>query len=282
MQAARTLTSPLRAQANIANTIDMAVNGKSSINGTADFITNAAYGTRKGLEDKAANDGLINLAGKKIGPISVNKNNEIEILGNNMGNVNAALYDNIDQMAENVYNSLLFGGGITGGITASGKAEKAKQALINGVFSTAAMGDDMSSQLASGSSSGETIKSSVKSALINFLTEMVGAPLEWADVKGNSTFGKILVSGLNEGTEEIIGNVVDRTYDQITQGQLSELSQLKRSYLEQGLNEQEADKEVVKSMLAEDIFAALQAGFAGAVMSGSEIAPNNIIESAQK
>lgn len=281
MQAARTLTSSLRAQANIANTIDMAVNGKSSINGTADFITNAAYGTRKGLEDKAANDGLINLAGKKIGPISVNKNNEIEILGNNMGNVNAALYDNIDQMAENVYNSLLFGGGITGGITASGKAEKAKQALINGVFSTAAMGDDMSSQLASGSSSGETIKSSVKSALINFLTEMVGAPLEWADVKGNSTFGKILVSGLNEGTEEIIGNVVDRTYDQITQGQLSELSQLKRSYLEQGLSEQEADKEVVKSMLAEDIFAALQAGFAGAVMSGSEIAPNKIIESAQ-
>lgn len=281
MQAAKTLTSPLRAQANIANTIDMAVNGKSSINGTADFITNAAYGTRKGLEDKAANDGLINLAGKKIGPISVNKNNEIEILGNNMGNVNAALYDNIDQMAENVYNSLLFGGGITGGITASGKAEKAKQALINGVFSTAAMGDDMSSQLASGSSSGETIKSSVKGALINFLTEMVGAPLEWADVKGSSTFGKILVSGLNEGTEEIIGNVVDRTYDQITQGQLSELSQLKRSYLEQGLSEQEADKEVVKSMLAEDIFAALQAGFAGAVMSGSEIAPNNIIESAQ-
>ena len=281
MQAARTLTSPLRAQANIANTIDMAVNGKSSINGTADFITNAAYGTKKGLEDKAANDGLINLAGKKIGPISVNKNNEIEILGNNMGNVNAALYDNIDQMAENVYNSLLFGGGITGGITASGKAEKAKQALINGVFSTAAMGDDMSSQLASGSSSGETIKSSVKSALINFLTEMVGAPLEWADVKRNSTFGKILVSGLNEGTEEIIGNVVDRTYDQITQGQLSELSQLKRSYLEQGLSEQEADKEVVKSMLAEDIFAALQAGFAGAVMSGSEIAPNKIIESAQ-
>ena len=281
MQAARTLTSPLRAQANIANTIDMAVNGKSSINGTADFITNVAYGTRKGLEDKAANDGLINLAGKKIGPISVNKNNEIEILGNNMGNVNAALYDNIDQMAENVYNSLLFGGGITGGITASGKAEKAKQALINGVFSTAAMGDDMSSQLASGSSSGETIKSSVKGALINFLTEMVGAPLEWADVKGSSTFGKILVSGLNEGTEEIIGNVVDRTYDQITQGQLSELSQLKRSYLEQGLSEQEADKEVVKSMLAEDIFAALQAGFAGAVMSGSEIAPNKIIESAQ-
>lgn len=281
MQAARTLTSPLRAQANIANTIDMAVNGKSSINGTADFITNAAYGTRKGLEDKAANDGLINLAGKKIGPISVNKNNEIEILGNNMGNVNAALYDNIDQMAENVYNSLLFGGGITGGITASGKAEKAKQALINGVFSTAAMGDDMSSQLASGSSSGETIKSSVKSALINFLTEMVGAPLEWADVKGSSTFGKILVSGLNEGTEEIIGNVVDRTYDQITQGQLSELSQLKRSYLEQGLSEQEADKEVVKSMLAEDIFAALQAGFAGAVMSGSEIAPNSIIENVQ-
>lgn len=281
MQAVRTLTSPLRAQTNIANTIDMAVNGKSSINGTADFITNAAYGTRKGLEDKAANDGLINLAGKKIGPISVNKNNEIEILGNNMGNVNAALYDNIDQMAENVYNSLLFGGGITGGITASGKAEKAKQALINGVFSTAAMGDDMSSQLASGSSSGETIKSSVKGALINFLTEMVGAPLEWADVKGSSTFGKILVSGLNEGTEEIIGNVVDRTYDQITQGQLSELSQLKRSYLEQGLSEQEADKEVVKSMLAEDIFAALQAGFAGAVMSGSEIAPNNIIESVQ-
>ena len=281
MQAARTLTSPLRAQANIANTIDMAVNGKSSINGTADFITNAAYGTKKGLEDKAANDGLINLAGKKIGPISVNKNNEIEILGNNMGNVNAALYDNIDQMAENVYNSLLFGGGITGGITASGKAEKAKQALINGVFSTAAMGDDMSSQLASGSSSGETIKSSVKGALINFLTEMVGAPLEWADVKGNSTFGKIFVSGLNEGTEEIIGNVVDRTYDQITQGQLSELSQLKRSYLEQGLSEQEADKEVVKSMLAEDIFAALQAGFAGAVMSSSEIAPNKIIESAQ-
>ena len=65
MQAARTLTSPLRAQANIANTIDMAVNGKSSINGTADFITNVAYGTKKGLEDKAAMTDLSILPAKK-------------------------------------------------------------------------------------------------------------------------------------------------------------------------------------------------------------------------
>ena len=275
---ARVVTSPLGAVSNVHNSLNSIATTKPM--GWTNFLTTARYGVKKGIEDRAADDNLIQLQGAQIGNIlKVNDNNELEIMGNNFGNINSALYDNIDQSAEVVFDSLLLGGGITGGIT-KGAASLATQAGINALFSSSTMGDSIVHQLLNNTEAKEAYKSGLKDALINFGTEMAGGPLEWVGHEGNSTLGKILVSGFNEASEEVIGNWVDRISDELINGHSSEAQQAYQELINQGYSESEAAKRVFKNMLAEDIFASLQAGLAGATMTGSDIAAKSVSQAA--
>lgn len=275
---ARVVTSPLGAVSNVHNSLNSIATTKPM--GWTNFLTTARYGVKEGIEDRAADDNLIQLQGAHIGNIlKVNDNNELEIMGNNFGNINSALYDNIDQSAEVVFDSLLFGGGITGGIT-KGAASLATQAGINAIFSSSTMGDSITQQLLNNADAKEAYKSGLKDALINFGTEMAGGPLEWVGHEGNSTLGKILVSGFNEASEEVIGNWIDRISDELINGHSSEAQQAYQELINQGYSESDAAKRVFKNMLAEDIFASLQAGLAGAAMTGSNIASNNVAQAA--
>lgn len=275
---ARVVTSPLGAVSNVHNSLNSIATTKPM--GWTNFLTTARYGVKEGIEDRAADDNLIQLQGAHIGNIlKVNDNNELEIMGNNFGNINSALYDNIDQSAEVVFDSLLLGGGITGGIT-KGAASLATQAGINAIFSSSTMGDSITQQLLNNADAKEAYKSGLKDALINFGTEMAGGPLEWVGHEGNSTLGKILVSGFNEASEEVIGNWIDRISDELINGHSSEAQQAYQELINQGYSESDAAKRVFKNMLAEDIFASLQAGLAGAAMTGSNIASNNVAQAA--
>lgn len=275
---ARVVTSPLGAVSNVHNSLNSIATTKPM--GWTNFLTTARYGVKEGIEDRAADDNLIQLQGAHIGNIlKVNDNNELEIMGNNFGNINSALYDNIDQSAEVVFDSLLLGGGITGGIT-KGAASLATQAGINAIFSSSTMGDSITQQLLNNADAKEAYKSGLKDALINFGTEMAGGPLEWVGHEGNSTLGKILVSGFNEASEEVIGNWIDRISDELINGHSSEAQQAYQELINQGYSESDAAKRVFKNMLAEDIFASLQAGLAGAAMTGSNIASNNVVQAA--
>lgn len=275
---ARVVTSPLGAVSNVHNSLNSIATTKPM--GWTNFLTTARYGVKEGIEDRAADDNLIQLQGAHIGNIlKVNDNNELEIMGNNFGNINSALYDNIDQSAEVVFDSLLLGGGITGGIT-KGAASLAKQAGINALFSSSTMGDSITQQLLNNTEAKEAYKSGLKDALINFGTEMAGGPLEWVGHEGNSTLGKILVSGFNEASEEVIGNWIDRISDELINGHSSEAQQAYQELINQGYSESEATKRVFKNMLAEDIFASLQAGLAGATMTGSDIAAKSVSQAA--
>lgn len=275
---ARVVTSPLGAVSNVHNSLNSIATTKPM--GWTNFLTTARYGVKEGIEDRAADDNLIQLQGAHIGNIlKVNDNNELEIMGNNFGNINSALYDNIDQSAEVVFDSLLLGGGITGGIT-KGAASLATQAGINALFSSSTMGDSIVQQLLNNTEAKEAYKSGLKDALINFGTEMAGGPLEWVGHEGNSTLGKILVSGFNEASEEVIGNWIDRISDELINGHSSEAQQAYQELINQGYSESEATKRVFKNMLAEDIFASLQAGLAGAAMTGSDIAAKSVSQAA--
>ena len=277
-EVARVVTSPLGAVSNVHNSLNSIATTKPM--GWTNFLTTARYGVKEGIEDRAADDNLIQLQGAHIGNIlKVNDNNELEIMGNNFGNINSALYDNIDQSAEVVFDSLLLGGGITGGIT-KGAASLATQAGINALFSSSTMGDSIVQQLLNNTEAKEAYKSGLKDALINFGTEMAGGPLEWAGHEGNSTLGKILVSGFNEASEEVIGNWIDRISDELINGHSSEAQQAYQELINQGYSESEATKRVFKNMLAEDIFASLQAGLAGAAMTGSDIAAKSVSQAA--
>ena len=275
---ARVVTSPLGAVSNVHNSLNSIATTKPM--GWTNFLTTARYGVKEGIEDRAADDNLIQLQGAHIGNIlKVNDNNELEIMGNNFGNINSALYDNIDQSAEVVFDSLLLGGGITGGIT-KGAVSLATQAGINALFSSSTMGDSIVQQLLNNTEAKEAYKSGLKDALINFGTEMAGGPLEWVGHEGNSTLGKILVSGFNEASEEVIGNWIDRISDELINGHSSEAQQAYQELINQGYSESEATKRVFKNMLAEDIFASLQAGLAGAAMTGSDIAAKSVSQAA--
>lgn len=277
-EVARVVTSPLGAISNVHNSLNSIATTKPM--GWTNFLTTARYGVKEGIEDRAADDNLIQLQGAHIGNIlKVNDNNELEIMGNNFGNINSALYDNIDQSAEVVFDSLLLGGGITGGIT-KGAASLATQAGINALFSSSTMGDSIVQQLLNNTEAKEAYKSGLKDALINFGTEMAGGPLEWVGHEGNSTLGKILVSGFNEASEEVIGNWIDRISDELINGHSSEAQQAYQELINQGYSESEATKRVFKNMLAEDIFASLQAGLAGAAMTGSDIAAKSVSQAA--
>ena len=277
-EVARVITSPLGAVSNVHNSLNSIATTKPM--GWTNFLTTARYGVKEGIEDRAADDNLIQLQGAHIGNIlKVNDNNELEIMGNNFGNINSALYDNIDQSAEVVFDSLLLGGGITGGIT-KGAASLATQAGINALFSSSTMGDSIVQQLLNNTEAKEAYKSGLKDALINFGTEMAGGPLEWVGHEGNSTLGKILVSGFNEASEEVIGNWIDRISDELINGHSSEAQQAYQELINQGYSESEATKRVFKNMLAEDIFASLQAGLAGATMTGSDIAAKSVSQAA--
>jgi hypothetical protein len=277
-EVARVVTSPLGAVSNVHNSLNSIATTKPM--GWTNFLTTARYGVKEGIEDRAADDNLIQLQGAHIGNIlKVNDNNELEIMGNNFGNINSALYDNIDQSAEVVFDSLLLGGGITGGIT-KGAASLATQVGINALFSSSTMGDSIVQQLLNNTEAKEAYKSGLKDALINFGTEMAGGPLEWVGYEGNSTLGKILVSGFNEASEEVIGNWIDRISDELINGHSSEAQQAYQELINQGYSESEATKRVFKNMLAEDIFASLQAGLAGAAMTGSDIAAKSVSQAA--
>lgn len=231
----------------------------------------ASAGIKKGVGEYASKNG-VSLRGlfdtKNNNILKVNDNNELIVFGKNQGDINKALYENIDQSATNIINSLVFGGGVTGGIIAKGASEKLRQAVINTAFSSGTMGEQLAEQLYNGDEVSSAYKSALKDATVNWMSEMLGSPIEWANVNPKSTIGRAITSGVGEGLEEIIGNAMDRTWDATVNGKASEISQKYQEYIKNGKTPKEATDLVLKDMVSDDLFAAMSAGVAGFAMGG--------------
>lgn len=252
--------------ANIGYSFD-AAKGNTVVNP----YSTASAGIKKGIGEYASKNG-VNLRGlfdtKNNNILKVNDNNELILFGKNQGDINKALYENIDQSATNIINSLVFGGGVTGGIIAKGANEKLRQAVINTAFGSGTMGEQLAEQLYNGDEVSNAYKSALKDATVNWMSEMLGSPIEWANVNPKSTIGRAITSGVGEGLEEIIGNAMDRTWDATVNGKASEVSQKYQEYIKNGKSPKEATDLVLKDMVSDDLFAAMSAGLAGFAMGG--------------
>lgn len=252
--------------ANIGYSFD-AAKGNTVVNP----YSTASAGIKKGIGEYASKNG-VNLRGlfdtKNNNILKVNDNNELIVFGKNQGDINKALYENIDQSATNIINSLVFGGGVTGGIIAKGANEKLRQAVINTAFGSGTMGEQLAEQLYNGDEVSNAYKSALKDATVNWMSEMLGSPIEWANVNPKSTIGRAITSGVGEGLEEIIGNAMDRTWDATVNGRASEVSQKYQEYIKNGKSPKEATDLVLKDMVSDDLFAAMSAGLAGFAMGG--------------
>lgn len=252
--------------ANIGYSFD-AAKGNTVVNP----YSTASAGIKKGIGEYASKNG-VNLRGlfdsKNNNILKVNDNNELIVFGKNQGDINKALYENIDQSATNIINSLVFGGGVTGGIIAKGASEKLRQAVINTAFSSGTMGEQLAEQLYNGDEASSAYRSALKDATVNWMSEMLGSPIEWANVNPKSTIGRAITSGVGEGLEEIIGNAMDRTWDATVNGKASEVSQKYQEYIKNGKSPKEATDLVLKDMVSDDLFAAMSAGLAGFAMGG--------------
>ncbi len=253
--------------ANIGYSFD-AAKGNTVVNP----YSTARAGVKSGIENYAEESGVDwhkFLKVKDNDFLTINKNNELVLLGKNQGNINRLIYDAVDQGVENTINSLVFGGGITGGIMAKGASEKLRQAVINTAFGSGIMGDQLAESLYNGEEASSAYKSALKVAAENWLTEMIGSPLEWAGVSPKSAIGKIAMSSLGEGYEEIANNAIDRALDYAVNGKASEMSQQFQEYIEQGKSKSEATMLVLKNMMSDDLTAAMSAGLSAFGMSGS-------------
>ena len=253
--------------ANIGYSFD-AAKGNTVVNP----YSTARAGVKSGIENYAEKSGVDwhkLLKVKDNDFLTINKNNELVLLGKNQGNINRLIYDAVDQGVENTINSLVFGGGITGGIMAKGASEKLRQAVINTAFGSGIMGDQLAESLYNGEEASSAYKSALKVAAENWLTEMIGSPLEWAGVSPKSAIGKIAMSSLGEGYEEIANNAIDRALDYAVNGKASEMSQQFQEYIEQGKSKSEATMLVLKNMMSDDLTAAMSAGLSAFGMSGS-------------
>ncbi len=253
--------------ANIGYSFD-AAKGNTVVNP----YSTARAGIKSGIENYAEKSGVDwhkLLKVKDNDFLSINKNNELVLLGKNQGNINRLIYDNVDQAVENTINSLVFGGGITGGIMAKGASEKLRQAVINTAFGSGIMGDQLAESLYNGEEASSAYKSALKVAAENWLTEMIGSPLEWTGVSPKSAIGKIAMSSLGEGYEEIANNAIDRALDYAVNGKASEISQQFQEYVEQGKSKSEATMLVLRNMMSDDLTAAMSAGLSAFGMSGS-------------
>ena len=264
--AARVLSSPYASIANAATTIGDLVTDGDYVYSGANSIHDARRGIKSGIEDKLSNADLPNLSALP----GVDENNDITILDKNYGNVYSSLYDAIDMGAESAYNSLIMGGGLTGGIKARGLSEKIIQAGATGSFTSATMGEQTAQLKASGENIKDVYAETGKDAIINFAGEMIGTPLEKYD--------GVIPTVASEALEEVIGNAVSNLDDVIRLQDEGEIKQTYNKYIAEGKSESQALSLTVKELLADDIYVAGMAAVSSFGMAGGQ----SVLNSAQE
>lgn len=264
--AVRVLSSPYASIANAATTIGDLVTDGDYVYSGANSIHDARRGIKSGIEDKLSNADLPNLSALP----GIDENNDITILDKNYGNVYSSLYDAIDMGAESAYNSLIMGGGLTGGIRARGLSEKIIQAGATGSFTSATMGEQTAQLKASGENIKDVYAETGKDAIINFAGEMIGTPLEKYD--------GVIPTIASEALEEVIGNAVSNLDDVIRLQDEGEIKQTYNKYIAEGKSESQALSLTVKELLADDIYVAGMAAVSSFGMAGGQ----SVLNSAQE
>lgn len=183
--------------------------------------------------------------------------NDIVIGGKNFGNMYTVGYQALDSAGRAAISSALLTGGNPGAAFSSEWAgSKVIQAFVNTPISLSSYGDDYYQQRQSGATDMEAKTNSLVNSMVEWSTEMMGGFFGLEMGKG------FVAQPINEGLEEITGNLMQRAIDIIDskiKGKDNEIQQEYKELIASGKTSKEAIKILLSRYAAEDAIAFISA-----------------------
>ena len=230
--------------------------GISSIVGKVGEYTGDELLENKGYQPSVASGSINREINEEISEKTKEKelpfSKDLVIGGENYGNLYTNAYNALDAASRAAVSSAMLGGGAGGAFSAEWAGGRAAQAFINTPISASAYGDSYYQKRKAGMSDEEAKKEAVREAVVEWSTEMLGG-----------FFGKESNSPmLNEGLEELTGNIMQRGLNQldaVNNNKDSDIQKEYEQYIDNGMSAKEAVKTILSKYAAEDTIAFLSA-----------------------
>ena len=207
-------------------------------------------------------------------------------VGGQMGDVGRFVYDTVNSAVDSGVRMLVgqaLGGGLVPDAAASEAAEKLNR-FVSGFISTQMSGEVFANSFVqakeSGSTDADALLDSVTSAVIEGLTEKYSVESILRNPNG-LTWTALRNSFLAEGSEEMASDFLNTIYDELKNGDDSELRTQYRELLASGATEDDAFNRVFGDYVKQVVLDGLAGGLSGIAMSGvAEYATNKRYEKA--
>nr|DAI05183.1 MAG TPA: Macoilin family [Caudoviricetes sp.] len=209
-------------------------------------------------------------------------------VGGQMGEVGRFFYDTVNSAVDSGVRMLvgqaLGGGGIKPSPDMSEEAAAKLNRFVSGFISTQMSGEVFANSFVqakeSGSTDADALLDSVTSALIEGLTEKYSVESILRNPNG-LTWTALRNSFLAEGSEEMASDFLNTVYDELKNGDDSELRAQYRELLASGATEDDAFSRVFGDYVKQVVLDGLAGGLSGIAMSGvAEYATNKRYEKA--
>lgn len=209
-------------------------------------------------------------------------------VGGQMGDVGRFFYDTVNSAVDSGVRMLvgqaLGGGGIKPSPDMTEAAAEKLNRFVSGFISTQMSGEVFANSFVqakeNGSTDADALLDSVTSALIEGLTEKYSVEAILKNPNG-LTWTALRNSFLSEGSEEMASDFLNTIYDELKNGDDSELRTQYRELLASGATEDEAFSQVFGDYVKQVVLDGLAGGLSGIAMSGAaEYATNKRYEKA--
>lgn len=208
-------------------------------------------------------------------------------VGGQMGDVGRFVYDTVNSAVDSGVRMLVgqaLGGGLVPDAAASEAAAEKLNRFVTGFISTQMSGEVFANSFVqakeNGSTDADALLDSVTSALIEGLTERYSVESILKNPNG-LTWTALRNSFLSEGSEEMASDFLNTIYDELKNGDDSELRTQYRELLASGATENDAFNRVFGDYVKQVVLDGLAGGLSGIAMSGvAEYATNKRYEAA--
>lgn len=208
-------------------------------------------------------------------------------VGGQMGDVGRFVYDTVNSAVDSGVRMLVgqaLGGGLVPDAAASEAAAEKLNRFVSGFISTQMSGEVFANSFVqakeSGSTDADALLDSVTAAVIEGLTEKYSVESILKNPNG-LTWTALRNSFLAEGSEEMASDFLNTIYDELKNGDDSELRTQYRELLASGATEDDAFSRVFGDYVKQVVLDGLAGGLSGIAMSGvAEYATNKRYEKA--
>lgn len=196
-------------------------------------------------------------------------------VGGQMGDVGRFFYDTVNSAVDSGVRMLVgqaLGGGLVPDAAASEAAAEKLNRFVSGFISTQMSGEVFANSFVqakeSGSTDADALLDSVTSAVIEGLTEKYSVESILKNPNG-LTWTALRNSFLSEGSEEMASDFLNTVYDELKNGDDSELRTQYRELLASGATEDDAFNRVFGDYVKQVVLDGLAGGLSGIAMSGA-------------